>query len=623
MKKNTWKKIIPWALLLAVTGALIILPMSVRSKAEQPAYEFVSAQAERRDISSSLSGGGTVGAQEKQDVSLPDGVEITRYLVSNGENVEAGQPVAEVDSLTVLAAIARVRKSLETLEKNLNELSKSGNTRSIKCVADGRVKAVYAANGDDVRSVIIDRGSLGVLSLDGLMCAEVACDSALRTGDAVTVKYADGKEYPGKVASSANGILSVTLTDDGPEIGDLVAVYDLNGTLLGGGALRVNSPWTVLSSDGIVDSMNMKPGALVRKDFVLVTLKDTGATRREDWSRKHREYEDLLQELLNMLRSCEITAPCSGFVSGVDKSKATGLGTGTEHGLSFLAYYEDEGNDPSPPVADMYTVVLVTTVNGTICLGKTTIVPGSLIQFSPDGQTLTPESQQALLDYVSTTMEYIPESILAISGANPGDLFLIRPDAAIKVMENVNVPTPDINFGGFAASQKQDPEMFPTDESVILSVTPDTEMSITISVDELDILQYRVGMPAEISIDALAGEQFTGTVTKIAAVGTNSGGSSKFEVTVSLPYSERILPGMNASVVIRTGSTGMVVTVPAAALQDSGSKCVVYTGVDGKNGVLTGPVTVETGASDGEYVEILSGLTEGQTVWYKSYNKTA
>ena len=78
---------------------------------------------------------------------------------------------------------------------------------------------------------------------------------------------------------------------------------------------------------------------------------------------------------------------------------------------------------------------------------------------------------------------------------------------------------------------------------------------------------------------------------------------------------------MNASVVIHTGNTGKVVTVPAAALQDSGSKCEVFTGFDEKNGILTDPVIVEVGASDGDYVEIISGLAKGQTVWYAYYNQ--
>ena len=626
MRKKRWTKIIPWILFLALVAVLIILPMQVRGKAEQESFEYVSATAELRDISTSLSGGGTVSAPEKQDVTLPDGVEITRFLVSNGEDVTEGQPVAEVDSLTVLAAIARVRESLTGLEKKINELVNAGSDASLRCIAEGRVKAVYAKAGDDVRSIMIDYGSLGIVSLDGLMSAEVACDSELLTGDPVNVKCTDGKEYPGRVSLSLNGTLTITVTDDGPALGDIVQVYDMDGTLLGAGALQVNSPWKVVASDGTVGSVNMKLGQKVSNGTILVRLKDTGATEKENYSRKHREYEDLLQDLLRMLQSGQITAPCDGFVSGVDKSKATGLSSGAEHKLTFLAYHSGISfeSDSETEIIDMYTLVLVTSASGTICMGKTMIVPASLIEFTsddPDNRELTEESKLALLNYVDSTMGYVQESILAISGANPGDLYLISPFAAVKVMENVSVSTPDTNFsfGGFGASTEEDTDMYPTEENVILSVTPFEEMSITISVDELDILRYSEGMPADIYIDALPGESFTGIVTKIAAVGTNSGGNSKYDVTVTLPYSDRFLAGMNASVIIHTGNSGEVVTVPAAALQDSGSKCIVYTGYDRKNDVLTDAVTVEIGASDGEFVEIVSGLEAGQTIWYTSY----
>ena len=635
MKKKTWKNIITLLIFLAIVAALIILPMSVKNKKEQPAYEYVSAQAELREISSSLSGGGPVNAQDKEDVTLPEGVEITRFLVSNGEEVAAGQPVAEVDTLTVLAAVARVRDSMVTLEKNITELVNSGSDASVRCVADGRVKAVYAKSGDDVRSVIIDNGALGIVSLDGLMCAEVACDSGLLTGDPVKVTCADGKEYPGRVSSSLDGALTVTITDDGPEIGDIVVVYDNEGELLGSGVLKVNSPWKVVYADGTVGSVNMKAGQKVKKGTILVRLKDTGLTEKESYSRKHREYEDLLQDLLKMLTSGQITAPCDGFVSGVDKSKATGLGAETEHKITLLAYYGD-GDSPDVPPTDpnieLYTLVLITSVSedGNVVLGKTMVLPSTLLAVM---DPTTPEGKKQILDLAPTLMSSATESPLGISGASgsafvvPGALFLINSKSGLNELSYIGQvaiqPESDYSiiggFGGGGASDDEETELFPTDENVILSVTPTDEMSITISVDELDILRYSVGMPADIYIDALPGESFTGTVTKIAAVGTNSGGSSKYEVTVALPYSDRILPGMNASVVIHTGNTGNVVTVPAAALSDSGSKCLVYTAYDEKNDKLINPVTVEIGASDGDFVEILSGLEAGQTVWYASY----
>ncbi len=623
MRKKRWTKIIPWILFLAVVAALIILPMKVRSKTEKESFEYVSATAEMRDISSSLSGGGTVDALEKQDVTLPDGVEVTRFLVSNGEDVEAGQPVAEVDSLTVLAAVARVRDSMTALEKKITELVNSGGDASLRCIADGRVKAVYAKTGDDVRSVMIEYGSLGVVSLDGLMSADVACDTDLLTGDPVNVKCSDGKEYPGRVSLSLNGILTVTVTDDGPQLGEIVEVYDIDGSLLGAGALKVNSPWKVVAADGTVGSVNMKPGQKVGNGTILVRLRDTGATEKENCSRKHREYEVLLQDLLKMLQSGQVTAPCDGFVSGVDKAKATGLGAAAEHKLTLLAYYDDE--PPKEPTIQLYTLVIVTSVNENITMGKIVTFPASLL---PDVDPSTPEGKQALVAIADALKETASETVLSLGPSTGGsiavgDVFLIGPEGTkighIDISDSGNSFPSLGGFGGFGASKDEEQEMFPTDENVILSVTPIDEMSVTISVDELDILRYSEGMPAEIYIDALPGESFTGTVTKIAAVGTNSGGSSKFDVTVALPYSDRFLSGMNASVVIHTGNTGEVVTVPATALQDSGSKCIVYTGYDAKNNVLTNPVTVETGASDGEFVEIVSGLEAGRTIWYMNY----
>ena len=623
MRKKRWTKIIPWILFLAVVAALIILPMKVRSKTEKESFEYVSATAEMRDISSSLSGGGTVDAPEKQDVTLPDGVEVTRFLVSNGEDVEEGQPVAEVDSLTVLAAVARVRDSMTALEKKITELVNSGGDASLRCIADGRVKAVYAKTGDDVRSVMIEYGSLGVVSLDGLMSADVACDTDLLTGDPVNVKCSDGKEYPGRVSLSLNGILTVTVTDDGPQLGEIVEVYDIDGSLLGAGALKVNSPWKVVAADGTVGSVNMKPGQKVGNGTILVRLRDTGATEKENCSRKHREYEVLLQDLLKMLQSGQVTAPCDGFVSGVDKAKATGLGAAAEHKLTLLAYYDDE--PPKEPTIQLYTLVIVTSVNENITMGKIVTLPASLL---PDVDPSTPEGKQALVAIADALKETASETVLSLGPSTGGsiavgDVFLIGPEGTkighIDISDSGNSFPSLGGFGGLGASKDEEQEMFPTDENVILSVTPIDEMSVTISVDELDILRYSEGMPAEIYIDALPGESFTGTVTKIAAVGTNSGGSSKFDVTVALPYSDRFLSGMNASVVIHTGNTGEVVTVPATALQDSGSKCIVYTGYDAKNNVLTNPVTVETGASDGEFVEIVSGLEAGRTIWYMNY----
>ena len=81
-----------------------------------------------------------------------------------------------------------------------------------------------------------------------------------------------------------------------------------------------------------------------------------------------------------------------------------------------------------------------------------------------------------------------------------------------------------------------------------------------------------------------------------------------------------MLPGMYASAAIPLSGAENVLCIPVAALEERGTETVVYTGYSEKDNELLDPVAVTTGISDGETVVILSGLTEGQTVYYAYYD---
>lgn len=148
-------------------------------------------------------------------------------------------------------------------------------------------------------------------------------------------------------------------------------------------------------------------------------------------------------------------------------------------------------------------------------------------------------------------------------------------------------------------------------------ITADEEMTVQIQVDELDIRTLETGMEATVTLDALPGSSFTGTITAINPYGENSGGNTKYTVTVTLPRDEKMLSGMNASVKITTGVSGTVPTVPAAAVVFDAGKSWLYTGYNEKTDTLTDPVEIQTGLSDGSLVELLSGLSEGSSFYYR------
>ena len=185
--------------------------------------------------------------------------------------------------------------------------------------------------------------------------------------------------------------------------------------------------------------------------------------------------------------------------------------------------------------------------------------------------------------------------------------------------QSIQLPTGNTGFsteGELTAEPEF--ELYGLEEDTVLSVTPQDTMQLSITVDELEVSKLSLGQSAVITVDALRGQSFDATVTAIATTGTNNGGNSKFTVELTMQRGTEMLAGMNATAELTQATTGDVLTIPVAALSDDGSRSVVYT--DCAEGELRSPVEVTVGASDGETVEILSGLEEGATIYYAYYD---
>ena len=153
------------------------------------------------------------------------------------------------------------------------------------------------------------------------------------------------------------------------------------------------------------------------------------------------------------------------------------------------------------------------------------------------------------------------------------------------------------------------------DEGTILTIAPNESMVISVSVDELDILSLAAGQSASVTLDAIENEYFTGTITKVNTTATSSGGVTKYTVNVEIPKTDDMLAGMNASVTITVEEATGILVIPVDAVQEMGASVFVYTEKDA-DGNLSGNVEIETGLSDGSYVEVTSGLSVGDIIYY-------
>lgn len=163
-------------------------------------------------------------------------------------------------------------------------------------------------------------------------------------------------------------------------------------------------------------------------------------------------------------------------------------------------------------------------------------------------------------------------------------------------------------------------ELYDLERDVLMTVTEQEVMTLTITLDEQDIAKVSLGQSAQVKVNPLKGQIFEAEVTQIGTFGTSSGGSSKFTVELTVPLAEDMIAGMSATAYIPLYTKMDVLTIPVAALSEENGRTVVYTALDPETGEPSAPVEVTVGLSDGITAELLTGLESGAAFCYQYYD---
>ncbi len=155
------------------------------------------------------------------------------------------------------------------------------------------------------------------------------------------------------------------------------------------------------------------------------------------------------------------------------------------------------------------------------------------------------------------------------------------------------------------------------DTSTVFEICPDKTMTVSVSIDETDILSLSVGQKVDVSVTSISDETFEGEITEIDKTGTSSDGVTTYAASIQIEKVEGMLAGMSASANISITSVENALIIPVDALNKTSSTAYVYTDYDEENDTFGGMTEVEYGISNSNYVEIKSGLKEGDTVYYK------
>lgn len=340
-KKGRKKRVIAGVVSVAVLGTAGTVVYSRTQKLagnHSEVKEAKSAEVTKGNISNTITGTGNLELADAQAVTIPSGLTVSDVYVESGDQVSAGTVLASVDKASVLTAVENVQEEIEELDKKISECQSDSTANTVKSTVAGRVKAIYASAGSEVTDVMLDKGALLELSLDGLMAVKLENVSGVTAGDTVTVTLSDGTTVSGTVESTEDNSCIVTVTDNGTTLGDTVTVTDADGSSLGSGELYIHEAFAVTGTTGTVASVSVSENKKVTSGTKLLVLNGVESDSEYEELMATREARTLtLKKLLSLMKNPQITADQDGTVQNVNVSASQATGTSASSDTSGTA----------------------------------------------------------------------------------------------------------------------------------------------------------------------------------------------------------------------------------------------------------------------------------------------
>lgn len=332
-KMKKWPFILIGVILIVLVGGFFWLRSVVGNMANGMISMPEEFMVEEGDLTASIAGSGRL-EDNKTEVKLPEGLSIERKLVSDGDIVRAGDPIATVNAAALQARIDAVRKDLNETNDAIANLVK-GKTQAVQLRAPsaGRIKAIYVGAGDSVMDAVTSSGALMLISLDGKMAVSIETETPLNRGAKVAVSLPGGTTVEGTVESATEKGYVITISDNGPKPGDQVTVT-ADSAAVGNGVLTVHSPLKVQAPAGTVNKVFVSENTKVSVGTALMSLNvPTTSGNYDSLTEKRDKLAEQLESLISLTVNNTVYAPVNGKISRIGNGGSnSGSGSGEGNG---------------------------------------------------------------------------------------------------------------------------------------------------------------------------------------------------------------------------------------------------------------------------------------------------
>ena len=232
-------------------------------------------------ISNTITGTGNLELDDAEAVAVPSGITIKEVFAESGDYVSAGTVLAEVEESSVLTAVEDLQEELDELDQKISQCQEQEDENTVASSVSGRVKAIYVETGSDVTEVMLEQGSLMILSLDGLLAADIEGEAPGEVNEQTEVLLQDGTAVTGTIEAVNDEGYVITVSDETASAGDTVTVSETAGQ----GELYIHRPLEITGTVGNVEEIYVSLNEEVASGDALLSLSG---------SESDGEYEELL-----------------------------------------------------------------------------------------------------------------------------------------------------------------------------------------------------------------------------------------------------------------------------------------------------------------------------------------
>ena len=611
-KKVFWGSIAGCAGLAIILAGGFFLQAKGASK-NQTETTVQSAEAKTGTISTTVEGTGSVSNGAATDVVVPTGIKVKEVLVESGDTVEEGQVLATLDEASIASELLEVKENIESVEDEIDDLSSDAQTEGTTEYLQAKV-----LNGELTELQEAETTLTGLLETQTITATCAGTVSSVNVEADTEITKSSGSSSSGSSLSGSSSSAAATgmstagsSTSESSDSSETTTSSDstssTNTSASGTYSLMFLSASTSGTSASSADSTtNTTEAQSQSTDSKAVYVSTESDTTETSDSEKITSVD------------VKVTAPKTGekpqtTITETDQYTGTiswNCSTDTfEAGTSYTADIRLTAKDgyvfsarilPEISGADITSEVLENDAGQSVLRIKAKFTKTSAKDSNNNGSnnngssndTGSSTGNNGNSSNGNTSNSGTASVAISSGGASSGSTSGVNESGAtatggITGGTASGSSESDSSDSGSAAGSSDSSDSVSTDgsstsaqysayETAAFSIASDEKATVSINVDELDITSVKEGQTAKITLDAIDGEEFEGTITSVSSEASSGSSSAKYPVEITFDKTDDMRIGMTASASISIDEAEDAVLIPVDALQEKGNKTRDY-----------------------------------------------